>query len=85
MIKPMPDSAPPIGGHRNEARIPEVMARLRTIWIKHPQLRLGQLLCICAQMNDIFSVEDSELVNRAESWDSYIDTQAQLEKESATK
>ena len=55
---------------RNPERIPEILDRIRKVWEQHPQLRLGQLLVASFQkkskQNDIFHVEDKELIEMVE-------------------
>ncbi len=55
---------------RNPERIPEILDKIRKIWEQHPQLRLGQLLVASFQkktkQNDIFYVEDKELIEMVE-------------------
>ena len=55
---------------RNPERIPEILDRIRKVWEQHPQLRLGQLLVASFQkktkQNDIFYVEDKELIEMVE-------------------
>lgn len=54
---------------RDPARIDDVLAKIREIWHKYPDLRLGQLLDNAVVMhklptgqNHIFLVEDEELI-----------------------
>ena len=56
---------------RNPDRIPIILKRLENIWMKHPDLRLGQLfinLCFLLkqQGTNMFSIEDDELLNELE-------------------
>ena len=56
---------------RNPDRIPIILKRLENIWMKHPDLRLGQLfinLCFLLKQKGIimFSIEDDELLNELE-------------------
>ena len=52
----------------------EVLARLLACWLKHPDLRLGQLLVVAADRRpgsppSMFYIEDRELVRLAEQED----------------
>lgn len=48
---------------RNPDRIPIVLAAVATAWMKHPDLRLGQLI-VNATLGDPFYVEDDALVEK---------------------
>jgi len=53
---------------RDPNRIPEIISLLYQVWKKHPDSRLGQLLCNAVSFNGfmsgthIFSIEDKDLV-----------------------
>lgn len=54
---------------RDPARIDPVLAAIRTVWTEDPDLRLGQILVIAANLSgrevispEIFHLEDSELM-----------------------
>ena len=49
---------------RDPKRIPEVLKWIKKIWVKHPDLRLGQLLqaTTLIRHSDLYYVEDNELV-----------------------
>lgn len=50
------------GTGRDKGRIPEVLARIETVWKQFPDLRLGQLLLNVCGPQDLFSIEDEELM-----------------------
>jgi hypothetical protein len=56
---------------RNPARIDQVLAVVREIWQRHPDLRLGQLLINAVQpatpCPELYAVEDTALVRKLES------------------
>lgn len=57
---------------RDPARIDRVLALIRTAWVQHPDLRLGQLLHnVTGVHDDLFNYEDDVLVDDLEEW---IDT-----------
>ena len=47
---------------RNPDRIEPILNELKTLWLKHPNLRLGQLVCLGGIMHDPFHVEDDQLL-----------------------
>ena len=53
---------------RDPARIDQVLAAVREVWVEHPDSRLGQLLVNAVRASepdsDLFSVEDSVLVRK---------------------
>lgn len=50
---------------RDPARIPEVLKKVRELWEKVPNLRLGQFLGNCAKSDiKLYYMEDDELVKR---------------------
>ena len=52
---------------RNPNRIPEILATLKQAWEKFPDWRFGQLienLKIDIGVNDLFYIEDDELVEK---------------------
>ena len=58
-------------------KIEEVLYRIREVWVRHPSLRLGQLLVSSYQRRngkvDIFYVEDDELIELVEDLGKMID------------
>jgi len=49
---------------RDPKRIDRILKKLKTIWMKYPDLRLFQLLGNCFPAQDNYYVEDEELENR---------------------
>ena len=50
---------------RNPERIPEILEELRKTWEEYPDLRLGQLITICANkknISNLFIIEDDTLL-----------------------
>lgn len=48
---------------RDAKRIDMILKSIKNIWKNFPDLRLGQLLCNCANYNTLYYIEDEELVN----------------------
>lgn len=46
---------------RNPDRIEPMLGLIRRIWLKNPDLRLGQLIANCVDMDYLYFVEDGEL------------------------
>lgn len=65
------DSSPysRIGKPRDPERIEKVLNLIRASWEAEPQLRLGQLLCIVASTDQLFYLEDAELLDRLQHYD----------------
>lgn len=56
---------------RDPARIDQVLAVIREVWLQFPDERLGQLLVNAARVGDpvdLFSVEDSILSRKVEGY-----------------
>ena len=49
---------------RNPDRIEPILNELKNLWLKYPDLRLGQLVCLGGLDHDPFYVEDSELIEK---------------------
>jgi hypothetical protein len=49
---------------RDPAHIDHVLSVVREVWLRNPQLRLGQLLISAAKTTDIFSIEDMVLAGQ---------------------
>lgn len=49
---------------RDPDRIDPVLSTVRRLWEKYPDMRLGQLLVNVAHGDDMFNLEDEELVLR---------------------
>lgn len=55
---------------RNPGRIDVMLERLRDVWERNPDLRLGQIVCNAGQYGltmPIYHVEDEELMTAIES------------------
>lgn len=53
---------------RDINRIDLILDRLKTLWKKHPDLRLGQLILNVLQDPALYYVEDEELVELLEKF-----------------
>lgn len=53
---------------RDPARIPAILALLRTAWEESPDMRLGQLVVNVAGTNDPFNVEDDVFLDELREW-----------------
>lgn len=51
---------------RDPNRIDQLLARLKAIWERHPDLRLGQLILNVASDPVLYYVEDEELITAME-------------------
>jgi hypothetical protein len=58
-----------LGSPREPSRIPSHLREIEGIWMRFPDLRLGQLLC-CAvgQQDRLFNIEDDQLIKELEQW-----------------
>ena len=57
---------------RNPERIPEILKRLEKIWLKYPDLRLGQLIGNVVEGIRLYYGEDDNLITTLEEY--YKDT-----------
>lgn len=46
---------------RNPDRIEPILNELKTLWLKHPDLRLGQIISLGGGFN-VFNIEDEQLI-----------------------
>lgn len=53
---------------RDPRRIDVIINKLRDAWKMHPDLRLGQLMCIIEGGNDMFGTEDNVTLERIEKF-----------------
>ena len=53
---------------RDPDRISDVLDRLKEIWLKYPDLRLGQLIGNVLQDPVLYYIEDKELVDRLDNY-----------------
>ena len=51
------------GGRRKAERIPYILDKIKEIWEKIPDMRLGQLMAYCGG-NALFALEDEDLLDR---------------------
>jgi len=49
---------------RDPDRIKSMLKHIETIWSKHPDLRLGQLLLNSCDSVQLYYIEDSDLMNK---------------------
>ncbi len=47
---------------RNPDRIEPILNELQTLWLKYPDLRLGQLVCLGERNHDLVYIEDLKLI-----------------------
>ena len=52
---------------RDVARIDDILKRLKKIWKKYPDLRLGQLLNNCMSYGTLYYIEDEPLIETLEA------------------
>ena len=58
---------------RDPKRINKCLRKIKEVWSKHPDLRLGQLLLnIVPNANSSYFIEDEELINLLEKFYSNI-------------
>lgn len=50
------------GKPRDIKRIKPMLEEIEKVWELYPDLRLGQLLVMCAGKTDLFSIEDDNLL-----------------------
>lgn len=51
---------------RDPKRIDPMLEKLSEAWKLYPDMRLGQLIGVCAESNNLFSMEDDELLKGIE-------------------
>ena len=49
---------------RDPSRIKPILAEIEALWVKYPQLRLGQLIGNCFHTEDIYYIEDRRLIQK---------------------
>jgi hypothetical protein len=47
---------------RDPKRIPAIMSKLEELWLKNPDLRLGQLIINAVDGNHLYGIEDAALI-----------------------
>jgi len=68
---------------RSKERIPLILERLRKIWIRFPDLRLGQLIenvFSCMSSSCIYYLEDDELLDEMEEFYNKIKDLHQIDR-----
>ena len=63
---------------RNPKRIPKILKLIEKIWLKHPDLRLTQLIAACFDRENIYYVEDDILMSNL--LERYCETDTQFKK-----
>lgn len=58
------------GKQRNPERISTILEKLEEAWKLYPDMRLGQLIVVCAGTDNIFGIEDDVMVEHMQG---YID------------
>ncbi len=59
------------GRRRDPERISPMLDKLREAWELYPDMRLGQLIAVCAGTDHIFGIEDDIMLGRMQA---YIDS-----------
>ncbi len=59
---------------RDPNRIPDILKRIETVWTKHPDLRLGQLIenASPGHLHELFYIEDEEFATLIEEFDEKV-------------
>lgn len=68
---------------RDVNRIPMLMWKLQEYWMRNPDLRLGQMMGIAGKrldLDDIWNVEDEELIEAIVEEDKYDEAREQLKR-----
>lgn len=55
---------------RNPDRIRPMLEKLEKSWNLYPDMRLGQLIAVCAGRDSVFGIEDDKMLERIQG---YID------------
>ena len=55
---------------RDPKRIDEIINKIKDIWNKYPDLRLGQLILCNVREEDLFYIDDNELLRRLDDFES---------------
>jgi hypothetical protein len=69
---------------RDVKRIPKILRKLKEIWEKNPEMRLGQLIenAFLYLGKDIYYVEDEDLIKRLEEFYSLLEKNSKANKKS---
>lgn len=53
---------------RDPERIKPMLEKLEEAWSLYPDMRLGQLIAVCASCDNIFGIEDEDLYKRIQMY-----------------
>ena len=53
---------------RNPARIKYMLEKLEEAWKLYPDMRLGQLIAVCAKSDNILGIEDDVMYERLQEY-----------------
>lgn len=53
---------------RNPARIKYMLEKLEEAWQLYPDMRLGQLIAVCAKSDNILGIEDDVMYERLQEY-----------------
>lgn len=56
------------GGTRDPKRIELTIKKLEEAWKLYPDMRLGQLIAVCAGTDNIFGIEDDIMLERIQAY-----------------
>ena len=64
---------------RDPRRIDDILARIKTVWEKNPDLRLGQLICNVVPESYVYFIEDDTMITAIEKGYEQINGPAEKE------
>ena len=53
---------------RDQKRIEPMLKKLEEAWMLYPDMRLGQLIAVCAGNDNIFGIEDDIMLERIQAY-----------------
>ena len=53
---------------RDQNRIEQMLKKLEEAWKLYPDMRLGQLIAVCAGNDNIFGIEDEVMLERIQAY-----------------
>lgn len=53
---------------RDQKRIEPMLKKLEEAWKLYPDMRLGQLIAVCAGTDNIFGIEDEVMLERIQAY-----------------
>lgn len=56
------------GKPRSSSRIKPMLEKLEEAWRLYPDMRLGQLIVVCAASNNLFGLEDDVMYERLQQY-----------------